>query len=133
MAPQPSKPSRVDVKQLQSVVTDLTALQNLVQDPPPGSFTAIGQEIKSNLGSQTSDNGLVDIAGIDDVDKRYQDAVTTTNQAWPDVTSGISALIGMLNDTINKHMTADHHAADGANDTNTSTTGGTGTTGRGGH
>lgn len=127
MAPQPSKPSRVDVKQLQSVVSDLTALQSLVQDPPPGSFTAIGQEIKSNLGSQTSDNGLVNIAGIDDVDKRYQDAVTTTNQAWPDVTNGISALIGMLNDTITRHSTADSNASNGANETNT------GTTARGGH
>ena len=124
MTGKPSKPTRVNVKQLQAVVNDLTALQGLVNEPPPGSFTAVGQDIKSNLGTQTSDNGLNNIAGIDDVDKRYQDAVlTTTTQAWPDVKSGIGALITMLTDTITKHTTADTNAATGANDTNTGTTG----------
>jgi hypothetical protein len=129
MTGKPSKPTRVNVKQLQSVVNDLTNLQNFVNNQPPGSFTAVGQEIKSSLGTQTSDNGLNNIAGIDDVDKRYQDAVmTTTTQAWPDVKNGIGALITMLTDTITKHTTADGNAANGANDTNT----GTGTGGAGG-
>jgi hypothetical protein len=132
MTAKPSKPTRVNVKQLQSVVNDLTALQTLVSEPPPGSFTAIGADIKTDLGTQTPDNGLSNIAGIDDVDKRYQDAVQTTNQAWPDVTNGIGALILMLNDTITKHTTADTNAANGANETNTGTSG-AGAGGRGSH
>ena len=121
MATQPSKPTRINVKQLQSVVNDLTALKELTDNPPPGSFTAITGEIKTSLGTQVSDNGLNNIAGIDDVDKRYQDASQTVAKVWPQVTEGIGALITMLTDTINKHTTADGHAAQGANDTNTGT------------
>jgi hypothetical protein len=130
MTTKPSKPTNVNVKKLQSVLSDLTAIQQIVNEPPPGSLDAVGVEIKSNLGTQTSDNGLTNIAGIDDVDKRYHDAVhTVTVQAWPDVQHGIGALITMLNDTILKHTTADTHAADGANQTNTGSAAG----GRGGH
>lgn len=119
MATKPTKPSHVNVTALKEVLADLQGIQSTVNEPPPGSFTAVGMEIRSDLGTQVGDNGLTDIAGIDDIDKRYQDNVTVLNQAWPDVKSGIGALIAMLSETISKHSTADTNATDSADRTNT--------------
>jgi len=122
MATKPTKPSHVNVKALREVVQDLQALQSTVNDPPPSSFDAIGTEIMSDLAggsSQDHNNGFTDISGIDDINSRYKDNVTVLNQAWPDVKSGITALIGMLNETIAKHTSADDSARDGAKSTNT--------------
>ena len=121
MATQPGKPSHVkSVKALNDALDQLKAIQSDLNDPPPGSFDAVGMTIANDLYQPGAGDGITKPDGIHDIDKRYQDNVkVVTTQAWPDVTKGVAALIGMLSETIAKHTSTDTGVADGADRTNT--------------
>lgn len=117
----PKQPTHIkNVKELQAALEDLQYIQTLVQNAPPSSFDAVGASIKENLYQPRSDNGIVEAPGLDGLDKRYHDNATTiTAHAWPAVTSGIGALVGMLTTTLATHTSTDANVQSGAHNTNT--------------
>jgi len=112
----PKKPTHVDVKALQQVLSDLQDLQDHVSKPPPDSFDSLGDTIESDL--KQGDNGLqrngAQIAGT-----RYHEATVNFTQGWGDVKTGIGSLITLVQQTIAKHSGADSDAATSARTTNT--------------
>ena len=118
----PSKPSTVKISVMKKVLEDLQPIQYDIQNPPAYSFESITGDMNSLL-KKTGDTGLQEnaakVAG-----ERYHSSVKYVQQGWRDTSSGVAALVSLLQTTIAKHGAADTQAADNATNTNTATTGG---------
>jgi len=113
-ASKPHKPLRMDLHALNAVISDLQDLQDKVNSPPPESFEKIPGSITTYL--KRGDTGLQGNASHV-IGRRYYDAAGNFKQGWQDVKAGIGALVGLLQQTVDKHAQADRQVADAADAT----------------
>ncbi|WP_375500239.1 hypothetical protein [uncultured Jatrophihabitans sp.] len=117
----PSKPSTVKINVMKRVLEDLQSIQYDIQNPPVDSFESITGDMHALL-KKSDDTGLQE-NGTKVAGDRYHSSVHYLQQGWRDTSSGVNALVTLLQATIAKHSAADGQAADNASNTNTSTSG----------